>query len=50
MIFKCKNCGGNSVYSPEKKMMYCPFARARIVKNGNMNMPEYRFARTAAER
>ena len=24
MIFKCKNCGGNSVYSPEKKMMYCP--------------------------
>ena len=25
MIFKCKNCGGNSVYSPEKKMMYCPF-------------------------
>lgn len=25
MIFKCKNCGGNSVYSPEKKMMYCPY-------------------------
>lgn len=24
MIFKCKNCGGNSVYNPEKKMMYCP--------------------------
>ena len=25
MIFKCKNCGGNVVYSPEKKKMYCPF-------------------------
>uniref|UniRef100_UPI004056CB12 hypothetical protein n=1 Tax=Acetatifactor sp. TaxID=1872090 RepID=UPI004056CB12 len=25
MIFKCKNCGGNVVYSPEKKGMYCPF-------------------------
>lgn len=24
MIFKCKNCGGNSVYSPEKRTMYCP--------------------------
>ena len=24
MIFKCKNCGGNSLYNPEKKMMYCP--------------------------
>ena len=24
MIFKCKNCGGNSVYNPEKKGMYCP--------------------------
>lgn len=25
MIFKCKNCGGNTVYSPEKKKMVCPF-------------------------
>jgi len=25
MIFKCKNCGGNVVYSPEKKKMVCPF-------------------------
>lgn len=24
MIFKCKNCGGNSVYHPEKKRMWCP--------------------------
>lgn len=25
MIFKCKNCGGNVVYSPEKGKMFCPF-------------------------
>lgn len=25
MIFKCKNCGGNVVYSPEHKKMYCPY-------------------------
>ena len=25
MIFKCKNCGGNAIYSPEKKKMICPF-------------------------
>ena len=25
MIFKCKNCGGNVVYNPEKHSMYCPF-------------------------
>lgn len=25
MIFKCRNCGGNVVYSPEKKKMYCPY-------------------------
>lgn len=25
MIFKCKGCGGNVVYSPEKKMMVCPY-------------------------
>lgn len=24
MIFKCKNCGGNTVYSPDKGKMYCP--------------------------
>lgn len=24
MIFKCKNCGGNSLYHPEKKVMWCP--------------------------
>ena len=24
MIFKCKNCGGNSVYNPDKGTMYCP--------------------------
>lgn len=25
MIFKCKNCGGNVIYSPEKHGMFCPF-------------------------
>ncbi|MDD6202745.1 MAG: hypothetical protein PUB13_07380 [Lachnospiraceae bacterium] len=24
MLFKCKNCGGNAVYSPEKETLYCP--------------------------
>ncbi|MCH5248514.1 MAG: hypothetical protein J1E98_01210 [Lachnospiraceae bacterium] len=24
MIFKCKNCGGNAVYEPGRKKMYCP--------------------------
>lgn len=24
MLFKCKNCGGNTVYAPEKGGMYCP--------------------------
>lgn len=24
MLFKCKNCGGNTVYSPEKGRMHCP--------------------------
>ncbi|MCM1045884.1 MAG: hypothetical protein NC417_10280 [Candidatus Gastranaerophilales bacterium] len=28
MIFKCKNCGGNVVYSPEKRAMYCPFCES----------------------
>lgn len=25
MIFKCKNCGGNTIYSPEHKGMFCPY-------------------------
>ena len=28
MVFKCKNCGGNTIYSPEKKKMYCPFCES----------------------
>ncbi len=28
MIFKCKNCGGNVVYSPEQHKMYCPFCES----------------------
>ncbi len=25
MIFVCKNCGGNVVYSPERRGMFCPY-------------------------
>lgn len=25
MFYRCRNCGGNVVYSPEKRSMYCPF-------------------------
>lgn len=25
MVFKCKNCNGNVVYSPEKHTMFCPY-------------------------
>lgn len=28
MYFKCRNCGGNVVYSPEKHGMYCPFCES----------------------
>lgn len=28
MIFKCKNCGGNVVYSPEKHTMFCPYCES----------------------
>lgn len=28
MIFKCKNCGGNVVYSPEQHRMFCPFCES----------------------
>lgn len=55
MIFKCKNCGGNSVYNPEKKMMYCPHCESEesqeklagvgLSQCGNcgapMDVPEY---------
>ncbi|MCM1569786.1 MAG: hypothetical protein NC081_10125 [Roseburia sp.] len=25
MVFNCKNCDGNMIYSPEKKSMFCPY-------------------------
>lgn len=25
MVFKCKNCGGNTVFSPERQKMFCPY-------------------------
>ncbi len=28
MIFKCKNCGGNTIYSPERHGMFCPFCES----------------------
>lgn len=28
MYFRCKNCGGNVVYSPERHGMYCPFCES----------------------
>lgn len=28
MFFKCRNCGGNVVYSPEKHGMFCPFCES----------------------
>ena len=28
MIFKCRNCGGNSVFSPEKQEMFCPYCES----------------------
>ena len=33
MIFQCKNCGGNVVYSPEKKTMVCPFCDSEKSEN-----------------
>ena len=28
MYFRCKNCGGNVIYSPERHGMYCPFCES----------------------
>lgn len=28
MVFKCKNCGGNTVYSPKHHKMYCPYCES----------------------
>lgn len=35
MYFKCKNCGGNVVYSPEKHTMFCPFCESE--KSGELS-------------
>lgn len=32
MYFRCRNCGGNTVYSPERHCMYCPHCDS--VKSG----------------
>lgn len=40
MIFKCKNCGGNTVYEPSRKRMYCPHCESldseNIVQEGSL--------------
>lgn len=28
MFFRCKNCGGNVVYSPERHSMFCPYCES----------------------
>lgn len=34
MIFKCRNCGGNTVYEPGRKKMYCPHCES--LESGDM--------------
>lgn len=40
MIFKCRNCGGNTVYEPGRKRMYCPHCESLdsedMVKEGSV--------------
>jgi DNA-directed RNA polymerase subunit RPC12/RpoP len=41
MIYTCKNCGGNALYDPERKGMYCPFcdsehSEEQIPQSGDM--------------
>ncbi|MCM1252263.1 MAG: hypothetical protein NC321_05535 [Clostridium sp.] len=40
MIYKCKNCGGNTVYEPGRKRMYCPHCESMdsedIVNDGSL--------------
>lgn len=41
MVFKCVNCGGNVVYSPEKHKMYCPYCESeesQELQKGNGEM------------
>lgn len=38
MVYKCENCGGNVVYSPEKHKMYCPYCESeesQKIQQGN---------------
>lgn len=43
MIFKCKNCEGNVVYSPEKHSMFCPFCDSE----GSQERKDYQEAETS---
>ncbi len=44
MIFRCKNCGGNTVFSPERQKMYCPYCESedseeQVASEGMFNCP-----------
>ena len=44
MIFRCKSCGGNTVYSPERGKMYCPYCESEdneeaVPSEGMFNCP-----------
>lgn len=40
MIYKCKNCGGNTVYEPGRKKMYCPHCESvdseNLIREGSV--------------
>ena len=44
MIYRCKNCGGNTVFSPERQEMYCPYCESeasqeQVPSEGMFNCP-----------
>lgn len=41
MIFKCRNCGGNVIYSPDKKGMYCPFCDSEHTEENHSMEEKY---------
>ncbi len=40
MIYKCRNCGGNTIYEPSRKRMFCPHCESldseNIVREGSL--------------
>ena len=37
MIYKCRNCGGNAVYAPDKGRMYCPHCESEDSEEQNLD-------------